>query len=85
MTKNPARQTQRAIQTDLKTNGITMHKTDFPEHFIPEQSGWHTPFSVAPPGQATSGAIATLSRNPGHADVYWLGPDGSVRTNFWTP
>ena len=47
--------------------------------------GWHQPFTIAGAGQAAAGAVATLSRFTEHADAYWIGPDSSVRTNFWIP
>jgi len=47
--------------------------------------GWHQPFSIASPGDARPGAVATLSRFTDHADAYWVGADGSVGTNLWFP
>ena len=45
--------------------------------------GWHQPFPIAPPGHATPGAITAVSRFPEHLDVFWIGPDGGVGTNYW--
>jgi hypothetical protein len=42
-----------------------------------------SPFSIAGPGSAAPGAIATLSRHSEHADAYWIAPNGEVRTAFW--
>ncbi|WP_218009563.1 hypothetical protein, partial [Actinomadura kijaniata] len=53
-------------------------------NFWTHTEGWHQPFSIAPPGSAAPGAIATLSRAVDHADAYWTTPDGRIETNFWT-
>ena len=45
--------------------------------------GWRAPFPIAPPGHAAPGAITAFSRHPEHIDVFWVGPDGGVGTNFW--
>ena len=47
--------------------------------------GWtnHT-FSVTGPNQAlSSGGISVVANNPQHLDVFWIGPDGAVRTAWW--
>ena len=45
--------------------------------------GWRAPLPIAPPGHAAPGAITAFSRHPEHIDVFWVGPDGGVGTNFW--
>ncbi len=44
---------------------------------------WNQPFTIAQAGNAEPGTIAAVSRLPEHLDVYWLGPDGAVWTNWW--
>ncbi|MGP4092804.1 hypothetical protein, partial [Streptomyces sp. KR55] len=41
------------------------------------------PFPIAGPNNAVPGAIAAFSRNPDQMDVFWVGPDGGVGSNFW--
>jgi hypothetical protein len=43
---------------------------------------WNTPFQIAPAGSA-SGEVTVEARTPEHMDVFWIGPDGSVSTNWW--
>ncbi len=44
---------------------------------------WNTPFPIAPPGSARGSKIAAVSRTPDHVDVFWIGRDGSVQSNWW--
>jgi hypothetical protein len=45
---------------------------------------WNTPFSLAPPGSATvTSPVSAVARTPDHIDVFWLGRDGSVNSNWW--
>jgi hypothetical protein len=44
---------------------------------------WNTPFTIAPAGSAAPGTVTVASRNPGHLDVFWVGNDGSVMSNWW--
>ncbi|RCL14216.1 hypothetical protein BLO02_024370, partial [Bacillus cereus] len=44
---------------------------------------WNTPFPIAPPRSALPGSIAAVARNDHHVDVFWIGPDGGVGTNWW--
>jgi hypothetical protein len=32
---------------------------------------------------AGPGPVTALARTPSHMDVFWVAPDGSVRTNWW--
>ena len=43
---------------------------------------WNTPFEIAPAGSA-AGAVTAVARTPDHLDVFWVGRDGSVGTNWW--
>ncbi|MEU8432600.1 CAP domain-containing protein [Streptomyces sp. NPDC029216] len=46
--------------------------------------GGHGSFNIAPPGAAATGSgIAAVSQRDGHLDVFWVGPDGSVRSQWW--
>jgi hypothetical protein len=45
---------------------------------------WHQPFPITPPGPAQPGALASVSRFRDQLDVFWIAPDGSVATTFWT-
>ena len=45
--------------------------------------GWGQPYPIAPPGAAAPGGVACVSRFPNHLDVFWIGPDGGVGTNWW--
>ncbi|GAA0302289.1 hypothetical protein GCM10010302_45960 [Streptomyces polychromogenes] len=44
----------------------------------------HPSFNIAAPGVAASGsAVAAVSQRNNHLDVFWIGPDGSVRSQWW--
>lgn len=44
----------------------------------------HGAFAVAPAGSARAGSpLAVVARTPDNVDVYWVGPDGSVRSQWW--
>ncbi len=50
------------------------------------QGGWadHLPFPISPPGAARLGSpVVTVSRVPDQIDVFWIGPDGSIMTQWW--
>jgi hypothetical protein len=38
---------------------------------------------ITAPGTALPGAVTALARNPDHLDVFWVHPDGSIRTTWW--
>ncbi|MCA9873360.1 MAG: hypothetical protein KC441_06885 [Anaerolineales bacterium] len=44
---------------------------------------WNTPFAISPPQSAQPGAIAVVARTPDHLDVFWVGADGAIGTNWW--
>jgi len=45
---------------------------------------WNALSTVAPAGSAVPGtALAAVGRMPQQLDVFWIGPDGSVQTNWW--
>jgi hypothetical protein len=44
---------------------------------------WNQPFQIAPPGSAAPGTVAAVARLATHLDAFWVGPDGSVRSNWW--
>src|SRR5277367_5705217 len=44
---------------------------------------WNTPFEIAPAGSAAQGAVTAVARTADHLDVFWVGPDGSVSSNWW--
>ncbi len=46
-------------------------------------AAWNQPFGIAPPGASQPGAIAGCCRTPEHVDVFWIGPDGGVGSNWW--
>ncbi|MFJ4777100.1 CAP domain-containing protein, partial [Streptomyces sp. NPDC088762] len=44
----------------------------------------HGSFNIAPAGSAAANSgIASVSQRDNHLDVFWLGPDGSVRSQWW--
>ncbi|MFF5973945.1 CAP domain-containing protein [Streptomyces sp. NPDC012769] len=44
----------------------------------------HSSFSITPPNSAApNSGIATVAQRDGHLDVFWIGPDGSVRSHWW--
>ncbi|HEX6526031.1 MAG TPA: hypothetical protein VF070_39365 [Streptosporangiaceae bacterium] len=48
--------------------------------------GWgdHTAFAIAPPGSAQPGsAVSAVARYPNHLDVFWVGADGAIGTQWW--
>ena len=45
---------------------------------------WHTPFPIAPPNATRANSpLSAVSRAQGNLDVFWIGPDGGVGTNYW--
>jgi hypothetical protein len=44
---------------------------------------WNAPFAISPQNAAQPGAITAVSRAPDHLDVFWIGIDGAVGTNWW--
>jgi hypothetical protein len=45
---------------------------------------WNQPFDIAPAGSAQPGSpVAAVAREANQVDVFWVGPDGSVRSNWW--
>ena len=47
-------------------------------------AAWNAPFDVAPACSAAPGAVvAAVAREQLHLDVFWAGPDGSVRSAWW--
>src|SRR6201996_9566009 len=44
---------------------------------------WNAAFEIAPAGSAAQGAVTAVARTPDHLDVFWVGPDGSVGSNWW--
>ncbi|MCO5225846.1 MAG: hypothetical protein M9953_10955, partial [Thermomicrobiales bacterium] len=50
----------------------------------PSDMGWRPPFSITPPSSVALGsAIRALARTPTVCDVFWVGPDGSVKSNWF--
>ncbi|MFD8148329.1 CAP domain-containing protein, partial [Streptomyces sp. NPDC059708] len=44
----------------------------------------HPSFSITPPGAAALGSgVAAVAQRNNHLDVFWVGPDGSVRSQWW--
>ena len=43
---------------------------------------WNTPFEIAP-AKSAAGAVTAVARTPNHLDVFWVGLDGSVGSNWW--
>ena len=47
---------------------------------------WHAPFPIAPGGAARADSpISAVTRLDGALDVFWIGPDGGVGTNWANP
>lgn len=49
-------------------------------------TGWadHCPFPVAPAGSAGPGSgLTVVARIQAHLDVFWIGPDNAVMTQWW--
>jgi hypothetical protein len=47
-------------------------------------ANWNAPFDIAPAGSARPGTSpAAAARQANHLDVFWAGPDGSVRSAWW--
>jgi hypothetical protein len=45
---------------------------------------WNQPFTIALPGSTRGGTqVAAVARQANQLDVYWVGSDGSVRSNWW--
>lgn len=48
--------------------------------------GWgdHQPYAISAPGATSpTGGLAACSRNPQQMDVFWVGADGAIGTNWW--
>ena len=46
--------------------------------------GDHQPFEVAPAGAAgATPSLAAVARTADHLDVFWIGPDSAVGSNWW--
>ncbi|MBF6346873.1 hypothetical protein IU409_25660 [Nocardia cyriacigeorgica] len=48
--------------------------------------GWadHGAFAVAPAGEVgEGGGVTATARTPNNLDVFWVAPDGSIRTQWW--
>jgi hypothetical protein len=57
--------------------------TDSQSSLTTSITGWAQPYNVAPPESAAPGAVSAHSRHVDHVDVFWIGPDNSVRGNWW--
>jgi hypothetical protein len=46
--------------------------------------GDHQPFAITGPGAARSGSpLTAVARIPEHLDVFWVGEDGAIGTQWW--
>jgi len=46
--------------------------------------GDHQPFPISAPGAARAGSgVASVDRTPNHLDVFWIGPDATIGSNWW--
>ena len=46
--------------------------------------GEHSHWPIAPPGSARADSpITAVAKSAGHIDVFWIAPDGAVRTQWW--
>ena len=43
---------------------------------------WNAAFEIAP-AKSAQGVVTAVARTPDHLDVFWVGPDGSVGSNWW--
>ena len=49
-------------------------------------AGWgdHQPFAITPPGAAQPGSgLSAVARTPAHLDVFWVGADGAIGSQWW--
>jgi hypothetical protein len=50
----------------------------------PSDPGWRAPFTISGPGSASPGsAIKALARSPKLCDLFWIGSDGSIYSNWF--
>ena len=59
--------------------------TNWWDAFAPD-GGWdkHSPFRITPAGVVPPGAgVAAVARYPEHLDVFWIGNNGAVSTDWW--
>jgi DUF1680 family protein len=40
-------------------------------------------FAATPAGQAANGPVAVVARAPDHMDLFWVAPDGSIKSTWW--
>lgn len=50
---------------------------------VKSKGEWVSPSPVSSGGTAEPGAVTAVARHPEHMDVFWIGPDGEVRTGWW--
>ena len=51
-----------------------------------DNGNWHTPFPITPPNAARNNTpIAAVTRFDGALDVFWIGLDGAIWTNWANP
>ena len=51
-----------------------------------DSGNWHSPFAMTPPGAARAGSpLTVITRYTGALDVFWIGPDGAIATNWANP
>ena len=51
-----------------------------------DSANWHSPFPITPPrATRTDSPLASITRLEGGLDVFWIGPDGGVGSNWANP
>jgi hypothetical protein len=51
-----------------------------------DNANWHPPFPITQPsGARGDSGLAALTRGVGALDVFWIGPDGAIATNWANP
>ncbi|MFE2560124.1 matrixin family metalloprotease, partial [Streptomyces sp. NPDC059352] len=71
------------VSPNMTKRALTADDIDGVRSLYPGGPGWAEVYSIASAGAAIPGAVTAHSRNSDHMDVFWVGPDGSVRGNWW--
>ena len=51
-----------------------------------DNGNWHTPFPISPPAASRANSpLSAVTRLEGALDVFWIGPDGAIGSNWANP
>ena len=66
-----------------KTCGVGNEKAHMRYQLFHVLYNWNRPFPITPPNAAVAGsAVTAVARTPDHIDVFWVGTDGAIGSNW---